>query len=44
MEYAEEAEEVGITHFKWTEGLNGSEVFIKAQADIVADHLKSGEL
>lgn len=43
MEYAEEAEEVGITHFKWTEGLNGSEVFIKAQADIVADHLKSGK-
>lgn len=43
MEYAEEAEEVGITHFKWTEGLNGSEVFINAQADLVADHLRSGE-
>lgn len=44
MEYAEEAEEVGITQFKWTEGLNGSEIFIQAQADIVAEHLRTGEL
>jgi len=43
IEYAEEAEEHGITHFKWTEGLNGSEVFIKAQADIVKSHLESGK-
>lgn len=44
MEYAEEAEEHGITHFKFTEGLNGSETFIQAQADIVRGHLESGKM
>jgi hypothetical protein len=44
MEYAEEAEEYGITDFKFTTGLNDSTRFIQAQADIVSDHLASGEL
>eukprot|EP00041_Stephanoeca_diplocostata_P007302 m.102446 g.102446 ORF g.102446 m.102446 type:complete len:404 (-) comp16822_c0_seq1:107-1318(-) len=44
MEYAEEAAEEGITHFKMTEGLNGSRVFAQALADIVSEHLDSGEL
>lgn len=35
MEYKEDAEAVGITDFKYTEGLNGSKMFIQAQADIV---------
>lgn len=39
IEYAEEAEEAGISNFKYTEGLNGSEVFADALADIVSDHL-----
>lgn len=41
IEYAEEAEEAGITNFTCTEGLNGSEIFIEALADIVDDHLES---
>ena len=44
LEYAEEAEEVGITNFKFTEGLNGSEKFAHALADIVDDHLESKRL
>lgn len=36
MEYAEEAEEQGITHFKMTEGLNGSPIFAQALADILS--------
>mmetsp|Transcript_33916 Transcript_33916/g.88988 ORF Transcript_33916/g.88988 Transcript_33916/m.88988 type:complete len:411 (-) Transcript_33916:88-1320(-) len=44
IEYAEEAEEVGITHFKHTEGLNDSSIFSQTLADIVADHLDSGTL
>mmetsp|Transcript_18012 Transcript_18012/g.31838 ORF Transcript_18012/g.31838 Transcript_18012/m.31838 type:complete len:419 (-) Transcript_18012:1031-2287(-) len=39
MEYAEDAEKAGIKNFKFTEGLNGSETFIKALADIVGEHL-----
>jgi len=39
IEYAEEAEEVGIQNFCFTEGMNGSEVFIRALADIVSNHL-----
>jgi ferrochelatase len=39
IEYAEEAEEAGITNFKCTEGLNGSPIFIEALADIVDNHL-----
>ena len=44
MEYKEEAEEHGITHFKWTEGLNGSATFAQALRDIVAEHLDGDEL
>ncbi len=40
-EYAELAEEVGIKEFRFTEGLNGSETFISALADIVQDHIES---
>eukprot|EP00039_Didymoeca_costata_P012679 m.183628 g.183628 ORF g.183628 m.183628 type:complete len:423 (-) comp15548_c0_seq1:4409-5677(-) len=43
IEYAEEAKEIGISHFHMTEGLNGSPTFIRAQADIVKDHLDSGK-
>mmetsp|Transcript_19809 Transcript_19809/g.29617 ORF Transcript_19809/g.29617 Transcript_19809/m.29617 type:complete len:380 (-) Transcript_19809:37-1176(-) len=38
-EYAEEAEEAGIKHFKFTEGLNGSPIFIDALVDIMTKHL-----
>ena len=41
-EYAEEAEEVGIENFKYTEGLNGLPRFHEALADIVDNHLTSG--
>lgn len=44
MEYKEEAEEHGITHFKWTTGLNDSATFASALADIVAEHLDGDEL
>jgi ferrochelatase len=44
IEYAEEAADHGITHFKCTEGLNGSPIFARALADIVVTHLDSGEL
>ena len=43
IEYKEEAEELGID-FRRSESLNGSPLIIKAQADIVAEHLRSGEL
>jgi hypothetical protein len=32
MEYAEEAEEHGIEHFGFTQGLNGSDTFVKVRA------------
>lgn len=40
-EYKEEAEEHGVTNFDYTEGLNGSEIFINALADIVKTHLEN---
>ncbi|GAB5364257.1 hypothetical protein AAMO2058_000954200 [Amorphochlora amoebiformis] len=43
IEYAEEAEEAGITHFKYTQGLNGSAKFVEALVDLVTDHLDSGK-
>mmetsp|Transcript_522 Transcript_522/g.1297 ORF Transcript_522/g.1297 Transcript_522/m.1297 type:complete len:418 (-) Transcript_522:377-1630(-) len=39
IEYAEDAKKAGIADFKYTEGLNGSETFCNALADIVAKHL-----
>ena len=42
IELAEDAEKVGITAFKCTEGLNGSEIFIQALADIAKTHLDEG--
>ena len=38
IEYKEEAEEVGID-FRRSESLNGSPLIMKAQAEIVAEHL-----
>jgi len=43
IEYKEEADEVGLD-FRRSESLNGSPLIIKAQADIVAEHLRSGEV
>jgi len=43
MEYAEDAEKAGITDFRFTEGLNGSETFINTLADIVCEHLDAKE-
>merc|ERR1711965_229524 len=42
IELAEDAEKVGISNFKCTEGLNGSKVFIQALADITKAHLDEG--
>ncbi|GAA5939956.1 ferrochelatase HEM15 [Sporobolomyces koalae] len=42
LEYLEEAKELGMTGVKRVESLNDSPYFIKAIADIAADHLKSG--
>ena len=42
IEYKEEAEEVGID-FRRSESLNNSPLIMKAQADIVAEHLQSGQ-
>ncbi|GBG34332.1 Ferrochelatase, mitochondrial [Hondaea fermentalgiana] len=39
MEYAEDAEKAGIADFRFTEGLNGSETFCNALADVVKNHL-----
>lgn len=43
VEYAEEAEELGID-FRRSESLNASPLIMKAQADIVAQHLQTGEV
>lgn len=43
IEYKEEAEELGVSKFKFCEGLNGSEKFAHALADIVREHLDRGE-
>lgn len=40
-EYAEDAEKLGVKEFKFTEGLNGSETFHHALADVVDKHLKA---
>eukprot|EP00937_MAST-01D_sp_MAST-1D-sp2_P008061 g8061.t1 len=44
VEYAEEAEEAGIEHWKRAPSLNDEPLLADAFADIVAEHLKSGEL
>lgn len=41
IEYREEAEECGIESFELTEGLNGSETFVRALGDILHTHLES---
>ena len=43
IEYAEEADEVGI-NLKRSPSLNDEPLFIEAQADLVANHLISGEV
>jgi ferrochelatase len=43
LEYLEEAKELGMTGVKRAESLNGSPIFVRALADLVADHLKSGK-
>jgi len=44
IEYAEEAQEAGIEMFKRAPSLNGSPTFQAALADLVAGHLKSGQV
>ena len=44
VEYREEAEAHGITHFKRSPSLNDEPLLAEAFADIVGKHLKSGEL
>eukprot|EP00656_Telonema_subtile_P012102 TRINITY_DN16069_c0_g1_i3.p2 TRINITY_DN16069_c0_g1~~TRINITY_DN16069_c0_g1_i3.p2 ORF type:complete len:183 (-),score=50.89 TRINITY_DN16069_c0_g1_i3:284-832(-) len=44
IEYAEEAHEAGIEMFKRAPSLNGSETFQDALADLVHEHLKSGQV
>lgn len=43
LEYLEEAKEMGLTGVRRSESLNGSPVFIRALADIAANHLKHGQ-
>lgn len=43
LEYGELAHEVGITHFKRAPAFNGDLGFQRALADIVAEHLQSGQ-
>ena len=43
VEYAEEAADLGMD-FRRSESLNASPLLIQAQADIVASHLRSGEV
>lgn len=43
LEYGELAEEVGLHHFKRAPALNARPRFIEALAQIVRDHLESGE-
>jgi len=40
IEYAEDAEKAGIKNFCFTEGMNGSKIFIESLADIVSNHLE----
>lgn len=44
IEYAELAHEVGITNFKRAPALNDDPLFVQALAEIVAEHLRSGQL
>lgn len=44
IEYAHLARTLGMTGFRRAPALNGSEIFLDALADIVATHLRSGEL
>lgn len=44
IEYKEEAEEAGIEMFKRAPSLNDSPVFQEALADLVANHIKSGQV
>ncbi len=44
IEYGELAEEVGIENYKRAPALNGMELFQDALAEIVRDHLQSGEV
>lgn len=43
IEYGELAHEVGITNFKRAPALNGEPLFQDALAEVVAEHLQSGE-
>jgi len=43
IEYKHEAKEAGIEHFDFTTGLNGSETFARALAEIVSTHLDAKE-
>jgi ferrochelatase len=44
IEYAELAHEIGIDNFKRAPALNDDPLFIRALAEIVADHLRGGRL
>ncbi|MCS7054626.1 MAG: ferrochelatase [Thermoflexales bacterium] len=44
IEYAELAREVGIANFKRAPALNDDPLFIRALAEIAAEHLRSGQL
>jgi len=44
IEYAELAHEVGIANFKRVPALNDDPLFIRALAEIVAEHLRNGRL
>ena len=44
IEYAEEAEEAGITTFARAPSLNDSDTLTTAQAELVAEHLAAGQL
>ncbi|KAG0165285.1 ferrochelatase hem15 [Apophysomyces sp. BC1015] len=44
IEYGHLAKEAGVTGFKRVDALNGDPTFARALADIVKDHLKSGEV
>ncbi|MBW0494396.1 hypothetical protein O181_034111 [Austropuccinia psidii MF-1] len=43
LEYIEEAKEMGLTGVKRVESLNADPIFVRAMADIVADHLKKSQ-
>ncbi|PLW50429.1 hypothetical protein PCANC_07609 [Puccinia coronata f. sp. avenae] len=43
LEYIEEAKEAGLTGVKRVESLNADPIFVRALADIVAEHLKTAD-